>query len=78
MKNDSLINTGWLAHPYYVRCFDSENATPLNGRRVQYASQQGTTEVDPALPQMIPYTNQTLCMSKYKVFNNEYTNLGMK
>ena len=38
--------------PYHIRCFDSQIPSPSNGLRVAFASQIGTTAVDPALSQM--------------------------
>ncbi len=39
-------------NPYYVRCFDANSTTPLNGKRVQFPSQEGTGDIDPQLPQL--------------------------
>ena len=52
----------WGEDPYYIKCFDNETALPLNGIRVAFASQFGTTNIDPALPGVTPYTNMSACM----------------
>ncbi len=38
--------------PFYFKCFDGISNSPLNGRRIQYASQVGTLLIDPIIPQM--------------------------
>ncbi len=48
------------ANPFYVKCHDAVGILPLNNIRVSYPSQELTTEIDPALPQMA-ITNVTAC-----------------
>ncbi len=48
--------------PYYVKCYDTDSVSPLNGIRVALPSQIGTTGLDPALPQVSPITNVTACL----------------
>ena len=42
----------WGCDPYYFKCYDGINYVPLNGRRIQYASQEHTMDIDPSLPIM--------------------------
>ena len=37
---------------YYAKCFDAVASSPLNGRRLAFPSQIGTTSIDPSLPAM--------------------------
>ena len=37
---------------HYLKCFDASTAAPLNGLRLQHASQFNTNNLDPAVPQM--------------------------
>ena len=46
---------------YYAKCFDGLAPTPLNNIRLAFASQFGTNEIDPDLPQM-QVGNVTACM----------------
>ena len=48
--------------PYYAKCYDAVAPTPLNSIRVQYASQVGSADVDPELPQTTPITNVSACL----------------
>ena len=48
--------------PHYIKCYDAGSPMPLNGIRVAFVSQMGTTNVDPGLPQIFPITNITACM----------------
>ncbi len=68
---ESLCNTGMQAesmdcsggcgaHPFYLKCFNALSPTPLNGKRVAFASQVGTTGLDPELLQM-PIGNSSIC-----------------
>ncbi len=45
--NDSL-----KCDPHHIKCCDSFSSAPLNSRRVAYASQIGTNEIDPTLSMM--------------------------
>ena len=38
--------------PHYAKCFDASSSAPLNGLRIQTASQLNTMDLDPLLPQM--------------------------
>ena len=38
--------------PYYLKCYDNQSTYPLNGIRIQFASQVGTLSLDPVLPRM--------------------------
>ena len=38
--------------PYYLKCMEGSAAGPLNGLRLQHASQFNTFDLDPAVPQM--------------------------
>ena len=44
--------SGFGDDPQFLRCFDVEKQTPLNGIRFAFVSQLGTTELDPDLPRM--------------------------
>ncbi len=50
------------ANPYYAKCYDAISPTPKNGIRFAFLSQLGTTDIDPSLPQAIPYTNVNACL----------------
>ncbi len=52
------------ADPYYLRCFDAIGASPLNGKRIQLASQEATAELDPALVKM-NLTERGACYRMY-------------
>ncbi len=54
--------SGYACHPYYAKCFDTITSQPLNGRRIAWPSQDGTTDLDPGLPQITPITNWTACV----------------
>ncbi len=41
-----------LYTPYYMKCIEASAAAPLNGLRLQHASQFNTLNLDPAVPQM--------------------------
>ena len=47
--------------PYHIKCYDAFGTFPLNGVRVAFPSQLGTTNIDPALPKATPMTNVTAC-----------------
>ncbi len=57
--------------PHFVKCLDALGAAPLNGVRVQYASMESTTGVDPQLPQMTPVTNVLACLRMRFSFQRE-------
>ena len=42
----------FAADPFYLKCLNGFNFSPLNGKRIQYVSQSGTMELDPELPEM--------------------------
>ncbi len=48
----NIIQAGvsWSCPGHYVKCYNSWSPTPLNGIRASFASQQGTMDIDPALP----------------------------
>ena len=63
MRNAGLDpNPG--GHPHYTKCYDAKGTMPANGHRFGFPSQVGTLNLDPALSQMTPYTNASLCMRK--------------
>ncbi len=45
-----LINGSFS--PYYLKCIEAAAAAPLNGLRLQHASQFNTMDLDPAVRQM--------------------------
>ncbi len=47
--------------PRYLKCIEASGAAPLNGLRLQHASQFNTLEVDPLVPQM-NITDWKACM----------------
>lgn len=53
-----IHNGSW---PQYMKCYDSNSIEPLNGLRVAFPSQTGTTDIDPIIPQM-PIGNSSFCM----------------
>ncbi len=57
-------NTGGC-DPYYAKCYETLSTLPLNGIRVAFASQYGTTNMDPGLPQITPITNISACLGLY-------------
>ncbi len=50
---------GW--DPQYAKCYRTDNAIPMNGIRLAFPSQIGTTDVDPLVPQITPITNVSAC-----------------
>ena len=50
------------ANPHNIKCWDASSINPLNGRRISFPSQEGTTAIDPLVPIIIPYTNWTACI----------------
>lgn len=52
-------------HPHYVKCYNAPSPTPLNNRRIQYASQEGTANIDPSLPK-INATDPDSCLRMIK------------
>ncbi len=46
----TCISCGAVADPQFAKCWDAYSPSPLNGIRMQYASQVGTALVDPTLP----------------------------
>ncbi len=61
MKAGGLGATPYISDPYFVKCFDVYTSTPLNGRTIAFASQIGTTGVDPSLPSISNLTDTSLC-----------------
>ena len=45
-----VANGYWV--PHYLKCIEASAAAPLNGLRLQHASQFNTLNIDPAVPQM--------------------------
>ncbi len=59
MRYEGLDNYWWqnpafdgYGDPHYLKCFDAATSTPLNGLRIQHASQLDTYEIDPLVPKM--------------------------
>ncbi len=53
---------GGSADPHYAKCYDASSSTPLNGIRIAFSSQIGTSGIDPALPGPIAVGNVTACL----------------
>ena len=51
--------------PMYAKCYEgvSSQNMPLNGIRFAFQSQTGTSDYDPAVPQITPVTNISACLS---------------
>ena len=47
--------------PYYIKCYDTNSASPLNGIRMALPSQSGTTDIDPIIP-ILSLGNIYLCL----------------
>ena len=47
--------------PHYLKCIEASASAPLNGLRIQHASQFNTLNLDPAVPQM-NVTDWRACM----------------
>ena len=45
------VYTGYYT-PYYLKCIEASGAAPLNGLRIQRASQFNTLDIVPTIPQM--------------------------
>ena len=56
-----------IPYAYYAKCYNESVSQPPNGKRFSFASQIGTTELDPAL-QPINTPNQTTCRRKILFF----------
>ena len=54
------LHTG--GDPHFAKCYDSNTPSPLNGTRLAFVSQVGTTDIDPSLPEMTPITNVSACL----------------
>ena len=63
--------------PFYAHCYDALGIQALNGKRAAFPSQLGTTDLDPALPQITPVTNFSACMRMFTKFVN-YSSLRFK
>ena len=70
MSWGGFANEWWLlpespvagyANPQYLKCMDGAGVAPLNGIRLQQASQFSTLALDPAVPVMNT-TDWTACM----------------
>ena len=57
----SVPNT-YGCDPYFLKCLNASSPTPLNYIRMQFASQESTEALDPALPQIVPFTNVSACL----------------
>ncbi len=68
-----------LVSPFHTKCYDAVSFSPLNGLRVAFSSQEGTSDIDPAVPQMTPYENVSACLRRAFYINYilyiKYTNL---
>ena len=68
---------GLVVPARYAKCYERSFTNPKNNQRYAFASQVGTTEIDPALPQF--YTgNGTICRGKIILeltFFDEYLKL---
>ena len=53
--------------PHFLKCIESPGETPLNGLRIQHASQIDTNNIDPLIPQM-NVTDWRACMSSFLNF----------
>ncbi len=63
MRPQGMRQPGDLCDPHFVKCY--ENATsgsPPNSKRFAFPSQIGTSQIDPALPQMLPITAVNACL----------------
>ena len=49
-----------VSKAYYSKCYETISSTPLNGIRIAFPSQIGSTGIDPALPQNFPIVNGTV------------------
>ncbi len=50
--------------PHYLKCKDEPRSFPLNGLRIQHASQMNTMNIDPLIPQM-NITDSVACMGRF-------------
>ncbi len=48
----SLPDYSGYCLPHYFKCIEASAANPLNGLRIQFASQVSTLNIDPLIPQM--------------------------
>ena len=67
LYDKGTIPSTYGSDPYYLKCFDAAGRTPLNDKRIQFSSQEGSLEFDPALPRM-NVTDFTGCMRKLQFF----------
>ncbi len=63
MKEAPVCGGGYCA-ALYAKCYDAISPTPLNGIRVAFPSQIGTSGIDPLLPLSLDYRNITRCLRK--------------
>ena len=61
--------------PHIMNCFDGNTVQPLNDVRVAFPSQEGTTDMDPFIPQ-ITIGNISFCLrilfDYFNLFENSY------
>ncbi len=55
--------------PYYAKCYNISGDPPANKIRFAFASQSGTTDMDPAVPEWNVY-NRTSCWRIYRFYFN--------
>ena len=53
--------------PHYIKCYDSNSPNALNDVRLAFPSQEGTTGIDPLLPQ-ISLGNISACLRTFLYF----------
>ncbi len=71
LEAGGLIDTSYsgasVPTAYYAKCYNESGAGPLNYIRFAYASQIGTTNLDPELPRM-NQINRTNCRRILQLF----------
>jgi len=68
MQVNALDAAAYCPNPFYLKCYDALSFGPLNGIRIAFSSQVGTTLIDSGLPQMTPYNNVSACMRMHDNF----------
>ncbi len=53
-------------HVHYAKCHTAPSPTPLNNKRFQFPSQEGTSDIDPSVPKM-NLTDWISCIGKFSV-----------
>ncbi len=65
--------------PHFASCSDGLATAPLNGRRVAFPSQYGTSQMDPSLSATTPITNVTACLRmiffRFRVYISSHSSL---